>query len=146
MRDADDLVGRLPVEFEIDLGFRLAIVPRGVMSNLAPSQRPLRQRGALDGDAHTRRLPRNARFPGDGFGGGNNSSRNEAAPALILAREHIDGVAFRDVLAAIHRLLRGEHKRARPRIAKLDFDREGVPCLVSQRLSLAHAGRVKTAS
>jgi hypothetical protein len=49
---------------------------------------------------------------------------DEARPALVLVREHEHHVAFADVLAAIHRLLRRERERLRPLIANLRFDRE----------------------
>ena len=48
----------------------------------------------------------------------------EALSAFVLACEHEDHVAFGDLLAAIHRLLRGECERLRPWIANLGFDRE----------------------
>ncbi len=124
IRDADDLVRCLTIEFEIELGRGLAVIPVDEMFELAPPQRPLRERGAFDGEAHTRCLPGDAAFPGDRFGGSDNAARDEALPALVLAREHENRVAFGDVLTAIHRLLRGERKRLRPRIANLGFDRE----------------------
>ena len=62
IRDADDLVRCLTIEFEIELGPGSAVIPVGEMFEIAPPQRPLRERGASDGEAHTRRLPRDAGF------------------------------------------------------------------------------------
>jgi len=122
--DADDLVRCLTIEFEIELGFRSAVVPVGKKLELAPPQAPLCQRGASDGDAHARCLPRDAPFLCDRFDGGNNAARDETLAAFVLAREDEDRIAFGDVLATIHRLLRAELERLRPRIANLGFDRE----------------------
>ena len=124
IRDADDLVRCLTIEFEIELGLRLAVVPVGEMFELAPPHRPLRERGASDGEAHTRCLPGDPALLRDRFGGSDDAARDEALPALVLAREHENRVAFGDMLTAIHRLLRGERERLRPRIANLGFYRE----------------------
>jgi hypothetical protein len=61
-RDADNLVGCLTIEFEIEFRSWLAVIPVGEMFELAPSQRPLRGRGAFDGEADARRLPATPRF------------------------------------------------------------------------------------
>jgi hypothetical protein len=45
IRDADDLVRCLTIEFEIELGPGSAVIPVGEMFELAPPQRPLRERG-----------------------------------------------------------------------------------------------------
>jgi hypothetical protein len=45
-------------------------------------------------------------------------------PTFALAREDENRVAFGDMFAAIHCLLRSEHKRLRPRIADRSFDRK----------------------
>src|SRR5882757_6622481 len=119
IRDADDLVRCLTIEFEIELSTGLAVIPVGEMFELAPPQRPLRERGASNGEANTRRLPGDAALLRDRFGESDNAARDEAFPSLFLAREHEDRVAFGDMLAAIHRLLRGERERLRPRIANL---------------------------
>jgi hypothetical protein len=124
IREADDLVRYLTIEFEIELGPGLAVIPVGEMFELAPPQRPLRERGASDGEAHTRCLPGDASLLRDRFGGSDNAASDEALPALVLAREHENRVAFGDILTAIHRLLRGERERLCPRIANLGFDRE----------------------
>ncbi len=106
IRDADDLVRCLAIEFEIELGPPLAVIPVGERFELAPPQRPLRERGASDGEAHTRRLPDDAALLRDRFGGRDYAARDEALPAFVLAREHEDRVALGDMLTAIHRLLR----------------------------------------
>jgi hypothetical protein len=124
LRDADDLVRCLTIEFEIELGRGLAVIPVGEMFELAPPQRPLRERGASDGEADTRCLPGDAALLRDRFGRSDHAARDEALPALVLAREDKDRVAFGDMLTAVHRLLRGECERPRPRIANLGFDRE----------------------
>ena len=49
---------------------------------------------------------------------------NETWPAFVLVREDEDRIAFGDVLAAIHRLLRAERECLCPRVADLGFDGE----------------------
>ena len=124
IRDAGDLVRCLTIEFEIELGPGLAVIPVGEVFELAPPQRPLRERGASDGEAHTRCLPGDAALLRDRFGGSDNAARDQALPALVLAREHENRVAFGDMLTAIHRLLRRECERRRAWVANLGFDRE----------------------
>jgi hypothetical protein len=68
-------------------------------------------------------LPGDAALPRDRLGGSDNAARDEALPALVLAREYENRVAFGNMLAAIHRLLRGERERLCPRIINLSFDR-----------------------
>src|SRR5438094_2932002 len=70
IRDADNLVRCLTIEFEIELGLGATVVPLGKKFELAPPQAPLRQRRASDGDAHTRSLPGNPAFLCDRFGRG----------------------------------------------------------------------------
>src|SRR6266436_3520958 len=106
IRDADDLVRCLTIEFEIELGRPLAVIPVGEGFELAPPQRPLRKRCTSDGEAHTRRLPDDAALLRDRICGSDHAARDEALPALVLAREHKDRVALGDMLTAIHRLLR----------------------------------------
>src|SRR5437870_10980353 len=57
IRDANDLVRCLTVEFEIEFGLRSTVVPVGKTFKLAPSQASLRERGASDDHAHARSLP-----------------------------------------------------------------------------------------
>ena len=124
IRDADDLVRCLTIEFEIELGPGLAVIPVGEMFEITPPQRALRERGASDGEADTRCLPGEAVLLRDRFDGSDNAACDEALSALVLARENENGVAFGDMLTAIHRLLRGQRERLRPWIANLGFDRE----------------------
>ena len=124
IRDANDLVRCLTIEFEIELGLGSTVVPVGKKFELAPPQAPLRERGASDRDAHARRLPGDPAFFCDRFGRGEDAAGDETWPAFVLAREDEDRIAFGDVLATIHRLLRAERERLRRRIANLGFDRE----------------------
>src|SRR6266566_3841090 len=124
IRDAGDLVRCLTIEFEIELGLGPTVVPVGKRFELAPPQAPLRERGASDGDAHARRLPGNPTFLCDCFGRGDDAAGDETWPTFVLAREDEDRVAFGDVLATIHRLLRAERERLHRRVANLRFDRE----------------------
>src|SRR5262245_2770651 len=94
------------------------------MFELAPSQPSFCERGAFDGEADARRLPGDAALPRDRFDGGDNAARDEPLSTLILTREYENHVAFCNMLAAIHRLLRRERERLRLRIANLGLDRE----------------------
>ena len=129
VRDPGNLVRCLTIEFEIELGLGSTVVPVGKKSELAPPQAPLCERGASDGDAHARRLPGDPAFLCDRFGRGDDAARDETWPALVLACEDKDRIAFGDVLATIHRLLRAERERLRPQIANLGFSREHPPHL-----------------
>src|SRR5262249_44575031 len=111
LRDADDLVRCLTIEFEIQLGLGPAVVPVGKGFELAPPQAPLRERGAPDDEAHARRLPDDPGLLCDRFGRGDDAARDETWPAFVLAREDEDRIALDDALAAIHRLLRAERER-----------------------------------
>jgi hypothetical protein len=124
IRDADNLVRCLTIEFEIELGLVSTVVPVGEKFKLAAPQAPLRERGASDGDTHARRLPGDPAFLCDRFGRGDDAARDETWPAFILAREDEDRIAFGDVLTAIHRLLGPKRERFRLWIANLSFDRE----------------------
>src|SRR5262245_10637638 len=81
VRDAHDLVRRLTIELEIELGSGLAVLPLGQAFELAPPQWALREPRAPDGDAHARRLPGDAALPGDRFGGGDHAAGDEALAA-----------------------------------------------------------------
>src|SRR5437870_748921 len=140
IRDADDLVCCLTIEFEIVLGLGSTVVPVGKKLELAPPKAPLRERGASDGDAHARRLPGDPAFLCDRFGRGDDPARDETRPAFVLAREDEDRIAFGDVLATIHRLLRAERERLRPRIANLGFDREHHTPHLTPLISMAVHG------
>src|ERR1700675_1245872 len=124
IRDAANLVRCLTIEVEVELGLGSTVVPAGKKFELAPPQGPLCERGASDGDAHARRLPGDPAFFCDRFGRGDDAARDETWPAFVLAREDEDRIAFGDVLATIHRLLRAEREPLPPRIANLGFDRE----------------------
>ena len=124
IRDANDLVRCLTIEFEIEFGLRATVVPVGKTFELAPAHASLRERGTSDGDAHARRLPGDPGFLCDRFGQRDDAAGDETRPAFVLAREDEDRVAFGDVLATIHRLLRAEGDRLCLRIANLGFDRE----------------------
>ena len=127
IRYADDLVRCLAVEFEIELGFRLAVIPVGKLFQFAAPQWPLRERGSFDRDAHARRLPGDTVFR-DCFGRSHHATRNEALPALVFACEDEHRVTFGDVLAAIHRLLPSKHECSGAQIADLGFNREWHTC------------------
>src|SRR5438094_2664067 len=147
IRDADSLVRCLTIEFEIELGLGATVVPVGKKSELAPPQAPVRQRGASDGDAHARRLPGDPAFFCDRFGRGDDAARDETWPAFVLAREDEDRIAFGDLLATIHRLLRAERERLRPRIANLGFDREHRTSHLAPLISMpVHGARPNVAS
>src|SRR5207245_2678236 len=111
IRDTDDFVRCLTIEFKIELGLGSAVVPVGKKFELAPPQAPLRQRGPSDRDAHARRLPGDPAFLCDRFGRGDDAARDETWAAFVLAGEEEDRIAFGDVLATIHRLLRLECER-----------------------------------
>jgi hypothetical protein len=136
IRDANNLVRCLTIEFEIELGLGSTVVPVGKKFELAPPQPPLCQRGASDADAQARRLSGDPAFLCDRFGRGNDAARDETSAAFVLAREEEDGIAFDDVLATIHRLLRAERECLRPRIANLGFDREHHTPLLGPLISM----------
>src|SRR4029453_8329465 len=124
IRDADDLVRCLTIEFEIELGLGSAVLPVGKKFELAPPEAALCDRGPSDGDSHARRLPGDPAFPWDRFGRGDDTARDETLAAFVLACEDEDRIAFSDVLATVHRLLRGERERLCLRLANLRFDCE----------------------
>src|SRR5438046_9971202 len=96
VRDADNLVRGLAIEFEIELGLGSTVVPVGKKSELAPPQAPLCERGASDGDAHARRLPGDPAFFCDRFGRGDDAARDETWPAFVPVREDEGRIAFAD--------------------------------------------------
>ena len=128
VRDADDFVRCLAVEFKIEFGFRASIIPVRKLFELAAPQWPLRGSGPFDGDAHAWRLPGDAAFLWDSFGGSDHAALNEALPALVLACKDEHRITFGDVLAAIHCLLCGKHECLRSQIADLSFNRECHAC------------------
>src|SRR5256886_13011415 len=140
VRDADNLVRRLTIEFEIELSLGSTVVPVGKRFVLAPTEALFRERGAPNGDAHARRLPGDPAFFCDRFGRGDHAARDETWPAFVLARDDEDRIAFDDVLATIHRLLRAERESLRPRIANLGFDREEHAPHLAPSISMAVHG------
>jgi hypothetical protein len=136
IRHAGNLVRCLPIEFEIELGLGSTVVPVGKKSELAPPQASLCESGASDGDAHSRRLPGDAAFFGDRFGRRDDTARDETCTTFILAREDEDHIAFGDVLAAIHRLLRAERESLRRWIADFGFDRERLASHLAPLISI----------
>src|SRR5215813_4261667 len=77
IRKADDLVGCLAIELEVEFALGSAVVPVGERFELAPPQAPLGARGAPDGDAHARRVPSDPALLGDGFGRDDDTARDE---------------------------------------------------------------------
>ena len=122
IRDANNLVRCLTIEFEIELGLGPTVVPIGKKSELAPPQAPLCERGASDGDAHARRLPGDPAFLWDSFGRGDYTARDETWSAFVLASEDEDCIAFGDALTIIHRLLRVKDECFSGRVANPGFD------------------------
>src|SRR5437762_14124213 len=142
IRDADNLVRCLTIEFEIELGLGSTVVPVGKKFELASPQALLCERGASDGDAHARRLPGDPAFFCDRFGRGDDAASDETWPAFVLARKDEDRIAFGDALATIHRLLRAELESLRLRIVNLGFDREHhTPHLAPLISILSHGPR-----
>src|SRR5205807_7171276 len=82
IRDAGNLIRRLTIEFEIQLGLGSTVVPIGKKSELASPQASLCQRGACDSDAHARRLPGRPVFC-DRFGRGDDAARDQTWPAFV---------------------------------------------------------------
>lgn len=121
--EADNFVRCLAIEFDVELGFRAPVVPVGKMVKLASSQMLFCERGALDGDAHARRLPGHPGSLCPRFGGGD-AACDETRLALVFACEDEGRIACGDVLAAIHCFLRVERERIRAWITYLDFDRK----------------------
>jgi hypothetical protein len=82
-------------------------------------------------------LPGDPAFLCDRFGRGDDAARDETWPAFVLAREDENRIAFGDVLAAIHRLLRAERERLRLWIANFGFDREHYIPRLAPLISMA---------
>jgi len=141
IREADDFVRCLAIEFEIEFGFRAIVIPVAKTFQLAAPEAPLGQRSASNSDADSRRLPGDPAFLGDRFGRSDDAARNKTWPAFVLAPEDKDDVALGDVLPAVHCLLSGERKCSRPRIdnCRLDGKRHFCPPLTSSRYSSQNA-------
>ena len=141
IRDADDFVRCLAIEFEIEFGFGAIVLPVAKTFQLAAPEASLGERSAPNSDADPRCLPDDSAFLRDRFGRSDDAARNETWPAFVLAREDKDYVAPGDVLPTIHRLLSGERERSRPWIDNRSFDRERhfCPALTSSRYSSQNA-------
>ena len=124
MRDAGDFIDCLTIEFEIELRFRPTVFPVRKTFELSPPEAPLHHCRASNDDAHARRLPGDPAFLIRRFGKGDHAVCDQTRAAFVLACEDEYSIASRDVLATVHRLLRGECKRLRRRIANLGFDRK----------------------
>src|SRR5262249_28843469 len=120
--DANDFVGRLTVQFEIELRLRPTVIPIGETFEFASPEVPLGDRGASDSDAYPRRLPGDPGFLCDRFGRGDDAAGNETRAALILTRQQKDLIVFGDVFAAIHCLLRAKRECLSERVVNLGFD------------------------
>lgn len=122
--DACDLVRRLTIEFEIELGLGSPAVPILERLEFVPPQSSLCQRGPSHDDAHPWRLPRDAWILRNPSGRSDDAAGDETLPAPVLTRENENGVAGRDVLAAVHCFLRMERKRSPGWIVDRGFDHE----------------------
>src|ERR1700691_694193 len=83
IRNADDFVRCLTIEFEIELGFRLSIIPVGKLLEFAPPQCPLRKGGTFDGNANAGRLTCDSAFLRDCVGASDHATADDASPALV---------------------------------------------------------------
>ena len=90
IRDANDFVRCLAIEFEIEFGFGTIVVPVAKTFQLTAPEAPLGERSASNGDAHPWRLPGDPAFLGDSFGRSDDAARNETWSAFVLAREDKD--------------------------------------------------------
>src|SRR6185436_15462425 len=96
--DTGDLVGRLPVEFEIELSLGPTVLPSAESLQLAPPQAPLGGRSVVHGDTHARRLPLAATSFRHRLGRRDHTARDQSWAAFILAGEDEDRVALGDLL------------------------------------------------
>ena len=92
--DADNLIGCLPIKFEIEFSLRPTVIPVGEMLELAAPQWSLRKRRSADRDAHSRRLAPDAPLLRNCFGVSDDAAGDEALAALALTREHENRVTF----------------------------------------------------
>jgi len=141
IRDADDFVRCLAIEFEIEFGLGSIIVPVAKALQVTATEAPLGDRSASNSDADPRRLPGHPAFLRDCFCRSDDAARNETWPAFVLAREDKDHIAVGDVLPTVHRLLSGERECFRPRIYNLDLncERHFCPPLTASRYSSQNA-------
>jgi len=141
IRDTNDFVRCLAIEFEIEFGFGAVVVPVAKTFQLAAPEAPFGEGSAPNSDADPRRLPGDSAFLRDRPSRSDDAARNETWPAFVFAREDKDYIARRDVLPTVHRLLSGERERSRPRIDNRGFDceRHFCPALTSSRYSSQNA-------
>src|SRR5689334_5121191 len=83
VRNADDLVGCLAVEFEVELGLGPAILPVLEALELTAAKAPRRQGSATDGDTDPWRLPFEIGTYRDGLRGGHDTARDKPLPAFV---------------------------------------------------------------
>src|SRR5262245_45281267 len=100
IRDANDLVGCLPVEFEIELRLGATIVPVAETLELVAPEAPRRECAACNGDTHARRLSGEPALLWDRFGRGDNAACEETRPAFVLTCEQEDRIALGNVFAS----------------------------------------------
>ena len=141
IRDANDFVRCLAIEFEIEFGFGAIVVPVAKTFQLAAPEASVGERSASNSDADPRRLPGDPAFLRDRFGRSDDAACDQTLAALVLAREDEDRIAFGNVFATIHRLLRVERESLRQWIANLGLDRERhfCPPLTNSRYSSQNA-------
>src|SRR5437764_12902305 len=89
IRDANDFVRCLAIEFEIEFGFGAIVVPVAKTFQLAAPEAPLGERSAPNTNADPRRLPGDPAFLRDRFGRSNDADRNETWRPFGLARGEI---------------------------------------------------------
>jgi hypothetical protein len=124
IRNADDLIRRLAIEFEIEFRLGAIVVPVAKLFQLAAPERPLGGRSAANTDADPRRLAGGPAFLRNCFGRSNYAAGNQASPAFVLTRKDKDQITLCDVLPTVHCLLSGEREGSRPRIGNRRLDRE----------------------
>lgn len=77
-RNASDLVCGLAIKLEVQLGLRSVVVPVLKLPKLSASQLTLRERSAIDGNAHARCLPGDANHSWSRLDRGYDASGNQA--------------------------------------------------------------------
>jgi len=122
--EADDFVGGLAIEFEIELGFGAAVVPLVEGFELGSTEGASGQGGAFDGDGDARGLAEEAGFLWDWCGGGDEGFCDESLAAFVFAGEDVDGVAAGDAFAAVHCFLRFEGEGSGFGVGDFGFDGE----------------------
>src|SRR5438874_3963511 len=141
IRDANDFVRCLAIEFEIEFRFRPIVVPVAKTLQFAAPEAPPGERSAPNSNSAPRRLPGDPAFLRYRFGRSDDAARNETCPAFVLTRENKDYIARLDVLPTVRRLLSGERERSRLRIDNRSFDRKRhfCPALTSSQYSSQNA-------